>query len=71
MDITDVDCPVTFVKVQVALEELQIGDLLEIRINAGRAHERVPHTMRCVGHEIVSDTDNGDDTFTVVLKKGV
>ena len=35
VDITDVTCPVTFVKAKVALEELDDGDILEIRLNDG------------------------------------
>ena len=30
VDITDVNCPITFVKTKVALEELDDGDILEI-----------------------------------------
>ena len=35
VDITDVVCPVTFVKVKVALEELDEGQILSIRMNDG------------------------------------
>lgn len=33
VDITDVKCPTTFVKAKVALEELDDGQILEIRLN--------------------------------------
>ena len=32
VDITDVVCPVTFVKAKIALEELDDGDILSIRL---------------------------------------
>ena len=35
VDITDVVCPVTFVKAKVALEELEDGEILAIRMNDG------------------------------------
>lgn len=35
VDITDVVCPVTFVKAKVALEELDDGQILSIRMNDG------------------------------------
>mgnify|MGYP000638751701 CR=1 FL=1 len=33
VDITDVVCPVTFVKAKVALEELDDGQILAVRMN--------------------------------------
>ena len=33
VDITDVVCPVTFVKAKVALEELDDGEILAIKMN--------------------------------------
>lgn len=35
IDITDVVCPVTFVKAKVALEELDDGQILAVRMNNG------------------------------------
>ena len=45
VDITDVVCPVTFVKAKVALEELDDGQILSIRMNDG---ERIKNTKRKV-----------------------
>lgn len=44
VDITDVVCPVTFVKAKVALEELDEGQILSIRMNDGEptGTERTP-----------------------------
>ena len=35
IDITDVNCPVTFVKTKVALDELDEGDILKVHMNSG------------------------------------
>ena len=35
VDITDVVCPTTFVKAKVALEELDDGQILAVRMNDG------------------------------------
>jgi len=42
VDITDVVCPVTFVKAKVALEELDDGDILAIRLNDGEQLQYSP-----------------------------
>jgi len=33
VDITDVVCPMTFVKAKIAIEELEEGQILEIKMN--------------------------------------
>jgi TusA-related sulfurtransferase len=68
-DITDVVCPITFVKAKVAIEELQPGDLLELRINAGEAMQNVPRSLKEEGHKVTSVSDNGDGTITVIVEK--
>ena len=35
VDVTDVKCPTTFVKAKVAIEELDEGQILAIRLNDG------------------------------------
>ena len=42
LDITDVVCPVTFVKTKVALEEMEEGQILQVHLNAGEPVQNVP-----------------------------
>ena len=35
VDITDVNCPITFVKAKVALDELEEGEVLKVHMNGG------------------------------------
>ena len=46
VDITDVVCPVTFVKAKVALDELDDGQILSIRLNDGEAVQNVPRSIK-------------------------
>lgn len=69
VDITDVVCPVTFVKAKVALEELDEGQVLSIRMNDGEPVQNVPRSIKEEGHQILKLEDNGDDTFTLIVKK--
>ena len=39
VDITDVVCPVTFVKAKVALEEMDEGQVLAVKMNDGASTE--------------------------------
>jgi len=69
VDITDVVCPVTFVKAKVALEELDDGQILSIRLNDGEPVQNVPRSIKEEGHWILKLSDNGDGTYNLIVKK--
>jgi len=69
IDITDVVCPVTFVKAKVALEELEDGQVLSIRLNDGEPVQNVPRSIKEEGHQILKLVDNGDGTYNLIVKK--
>lgn len=70
IDITDVVCPITFVKVKVALEDLDDGQILEIKLNEGEPIQNVPQSLKDEFHKILEVNDNGDGTFTIFVEKG-
>ena len=55
VDITDVVCPVTFVKAKVALE--------------GEPVQNVPRSIKEEGHQILKLDTNDDGTYTLFVKK--
>ena len=67
VDITDVVCPVTFVKAKVALEELDDGEILSIRLNDGEPVQNVPRSIKEEGHKILTLNDNGDGTYELIV----
>ena len=69
VDITDVVCPVTFVKTKVALEELDEGQILSIRMNDGEPVQNVPRSIKEEGHQILKLIDNEDGTYNLIVKK--
>ena len=69
VDITDVVCPVTFVKAKVALEELNEGEVLAIKLNGGEPVQNVPISIKEEGHQILKLNDNQDGTYTLIVKK--
>ena len=69
VDITDVVCPVTFVKAKVALEELDEGQVSSIRMNDGEPVQNVPRSIKEEGHQILKLDDNEDGTYTLYVKK--
>jgi len=69
VNITDVNCPVTFVKTKVALEELDEGQILQVHLNSGEPVQNVPRSVKEEGHEVLRLDDNGDGTFELYIKK--
>ena len=69
VDITDVVCPTTFVKAKVALEELDDGQILAVRMNDGEPVQNVPRSIKEEGHLILKLTANEDGTYTLIVRK--
>ena len=69
VDITDKVCPLTFVKAKVAIDELDDGEILAIRMNDGEPVQNVPRSLKEEGHQILKLTDNEDGTYTLFVKK--
>lgn len=69
VDITDVVCPVTFVKAKVALEELDEGQVISIHMNDGEPVQNVPRSIKDEGHQILKLKDNGNGTYDLLVRK--
>lgn len=69
-DITKVVCPVTFVKAKVAIEELDKGQILEVRMNEGEPIQNVPRSLKDEGHRVIEVINNNDGTYTIFVEKG-
>ena len=63
IDITDKVCPLTFVTAKVAIEELDDGQVLAIRLNDGEPVQNVPRSFKEDGHQVLKLDDNGDGTY--------
>ena len=70
IDITDVVCPVTYVKVKVELEDMEPGQVLSVRLNSGDALQTVPRSLKNDGHRVFDVTDNEDGTYTILVERG-
>jgi TusA-related sulfurtransferase len=69
VDITDVVCPTTFVKAKIALEELEEGEILSVKMNDGEPVQNVPRSIKEEGHQILKLIDNQDGTYNLIVKK--
>mgnify|MGYP000096015793 CR=1 FL=1 len=70
VDITDVVCPTTFVKAKVALEELDDGQILSVKMNDGEPVQNVPRSIKEEGHKILKLIDNIQNSDAEALTFG-
>lgn len=54
IDITKDVCPMTYVRVKLALEALETGQVLEVLLTGSEPVKNVPRSAREDGHEVVA-----------------
>lgn len=69
VDITDKVCPMTFVAAKAAIEELEDGQILAVRMNDGEPVQNVPRSFKEDGHKVLKLSDNDDGTYTLYVRK--
>ncbi len=53
LDITHLECPMTFVRAKLFLADLAPGDRAQIRLNSGEALQNLPTAVSEAGHQIL------------------
>lgn len=69
LDITSDVCPMTFVRTRLALDRLESGAVLQIRLRGAEPRTNVPRTAAEQGHSVLSVSDTGDGTTVVRIRK--
>ncbi|MFZ5445748.1 MAG: sulfurtransferase TusA family protein [Myxococcota bacterium] len=67
IDITREVCPMTYVRVKLAMELLDDGATLEVLLRGAEPLRNVPRSAREDGHEIVSLVEQGDAALLTLL----
>jgi len=57
------------VKAKVAIEEIDDGEVLAVKMNDGEPVQNVPRSFKEDGHQILKLFDNEDGTYTLLVKK--
>ena len=69
VDITDGVCPMTFVKAKVAMEEIEVGQILAVTMNDGEPVQNVPRSFKEEGQQILKLINNENGTHDLIVKK--
>lgn len=69
IDITLETCPMTFVRVRLALDRLQPGAELGVLLKGEEPRLNVPRTATEQGHMVLQQEDRTDGTTHLVIRK--
>ena len=70
LDITGDFCPMTFVRVRLALDRMSPGQTLRVRLRGDEPIKNVPRTAVQMGHEAISLTTGPDGISSLLLRRG-
>jgi tRNA 2-thiouridine synthesizing protein A len=70
IDIVSETCPMTFVLVRLALDQMQPGQVLEVRLRGPEPRRNIPLTAQEQGHEVLGMTDLEDGLSVLWLRRG-
>jgi TusA-related sulfurtransferase len=70
IDITAETCPMTFVRTRLALDTIQPGEILLVRLQGADPLANVPRAAADQGHEPLELLEQPDGTWLLVIQKG-
>jgi TusA-related sulfurtransferase len=70
LDITNDTCPMTFVRTRLALDRMQPGETLLLRLRGEEPRRNIPRTAAEQGHQVLAEREAADGTTLLLLRKG-
>jgi len=68
-DIRGQVCPYTFVRSKLAIEKMNVGEVLEIILDHKAAVENVPKSMENEGQKVLKIDQTGEKEWHIVVRK--
>jgi TusA-related sulfurtransferase len=62
-------CPYTFVKSKLAVEDMEVGEVLEILLDYEEAARSVPKSMEELGHKILKVEKINNTDWIILIRK--
>ena len=70
IDITAETCPMTYVRTRLALDTIESGQILLVRLKGADPLRNVPRAAADQGHDPLELLEQQDGTWLLVLQKG-
>ncbi len=69
IDIKGLVCPYTFVKSKLAIEDMEVGEVLEIILDYPEASRSIPKSMEDHGHKVLKVEKINDTDWVILVRK--
>ncbi len=69
LDITGETCPMTYVRTRLALDRMQPGQVLCVRLRGADPENNVPRTAEQQGHTVIATERDADGTMILYLRR--
>jgi TusA-related sulfurtransferase len=69
IDLTGQVCPYTFVKSKLAIEKMNLGEVLEVVLDHKPAVENVPKSMENEGQKLLKVDQTGEKEWHLFIRK--
>jgi tRNA 2-thiouridine synthesizing protein A len=69
IDLRGVSCPLNYVRTKLKLEEMEVGQVLEVLLEDGESIVNVPRSAKDDGHKILK-VEEIEGFFKVLIRKG-
>ncbi len=69
LDIKGLVCPYTFVKAKLAIEDMEVGEVLEIVLDYPEAVNNIPKSMQDHGQKVLKVDKTGEKEWVIVVRK--
>lgn len=69
IDLRGISCPTNFVKVKLALEDLDNGQQVEVLLDDGEPVKNVPRSLKAEGHKLLGLKQTDDGHYILNIEK--
>ena len=69
INIKGLTCPYTFVKAKLAVEDMEVGEVLEILLDYEEASRSIPKSMEDHGQKVLKVEKINDTDWVLVIRK--
>lgn len=69
LDLKGVPCPLNYVKTKLKMEEMEIGQVIEVILDDGEPIRNVPLSLKQDGHEVLFQEKIENNRWKVLIRK--
>ncbi|MEO1590040.1 MAG: sulfurtransferase TusA family protein [Cyanobacteria bacterium J06632_22] len=69
LDLRGMPCPMNFVRTKLKLQQMPVGSLLEVWLDAGEPIEQVPDSLTMAGYPIEKTEQQPDGHFVLQIRR--